>query len=292
MWGKQDPKTALERAQMTKPELRGLYTAAVLAGWEESDQPAVLEYVEAMPPGHDRQRAIQVVARRKVLRDGPAAAFEWAEGLDEGDELFKLNVIRRVASSAAEVQPQHAARWAEKLLGGDFESGIPQRVGTRWAKRDPIAAMDWLSTLAPGRGRDDGVRETFRKWLRWDDEAAMDWANGVKLEPWLDPVISIVAKRLSKEDPLLALDWASRVHDEPLRLATTGVVARVWVIRDEPKASEWIAQADLPAYLKRKIFEIPEMMQPGFMKRVREKGLAEARREFAAERRAAGAQPK
>ena len=273
-WARTDPAAALKKSQVVNPKARSIFTEACLVGWEESGSPGLLEFVESLPVGADRQRAIQVVARRKVLRDGPDAAFAWAEDLPDSSDAFKLNVLRRIASTAAEVDPASAAKWAESLFGGEFERGIPQRVGTRWARRDPRAAMEWLSTLTPGRNRDDGVRETFRKWLREDPDVAMEYASTVELEPWLDPMVARVAKRHLKDDPMLALDWASKVTDEDLRLATTGIVARAWVISDEPAARAWVEQAGLPDYLERKIFEIPDSMRPGAMKRRREERKA------------------
>jgi len=270
-WARQDPAAALQGAQVPAPNLRSAYTEACLVGWEESGIPGVLEFVKRQPAGHDRQRAIQVIARRKVLRDGPEAAFAWAETLPEDDRDFKQNVLRRVASSAAELNPRRAAEWAESLIGGEFESGLAQRVSTRWGRRDPASALEWLSTLPAGRARDDGVRETYRKWLAYDLEPAIAYVEEATLEPWLDPAVSLLARRISVDDPLGALDWAGKIRDEELRLYTTGVVARSWVIRDEPAARAWVEQADLPDYLRRKIFEIPPTMRPGALKAEREK---------------------
>lgn len=274
-WARTDAPAALKAAQVANPRMRSLYTEACLAGWEESAEPGLLEFVEKQPEGHDRQRAIFVIARRKVLREGPEAAIAWAEGLAEDDPTFKLNVMRRVASSVAEVDPERAAEWAEEQLGGEFEAGVPQRVGTRWGKRDPESALQWLSTLPPGRAREDGVRETFRTWLRTDAPRAMEYMANVELEPWLDPAASLVARRLAAPDPLEALAWAARIEDEELRNYTTGVVARAWVINDEPAARAWVEQADLPAYLKKKIFEIPPSMRPGYRQKMREKAFEE-----------------
>lgn len=274
-WARTNPGAALMASRVPNAKLRSMFVEACLMGWEESGRPGLLEFIQGLPAGGDRQRAITVVARRKVLRDGPKAAFEWAEELPDSVDVFKLNVLRRIASAAAEVAPRKAAKWAESLLGGEFEHGIPQRVGTRWAKRDPRAAMDWLSTLAAGRSRDDGVRETFRKWLREDPDAAMEYATTVELEPWLDPMVARVATRLGKDDPMLALDWASKVMDEDLRLTTTGIVARSWAFDDESAARAWVEQTDLPDYLKRKIFEIPDSMRPGAMKRRKERKARE-----------------
>ena len=274
-WARTNPTAALVAAQVPNPTLRNMFMEACLVGWAESGRPGLFEFIQTLPEGGDRQRAIQVVARRKVLRDGPKAAFEWAEALPDDAAGFKLHVLRRVASSAAEVDPGRAARWAEGLLGGDSGRGITQRVGTRWAKRDPRAAMQWLSSLAPGRDRDDGVRETFRRWMREDPDAALHYGTTVELEPWLDPVVVRVAHRLGRDDPRQGLAWASKVADKDLRLTTIGLVARGWAMADEAAARRWVEQAaDLPDYLKRKIFNVPDSMQPGIFEKKRQEARA------------------
>jgi hypothetical protein len=214
-----------------------------------------------MGSGHDRQRAIYTVARRKVLRDGVEAAFRWAEGLPDSEDEFKLNVFRRVASSAAEVDPQAAAAWAERHADGEHGLQLPRRVGTRWAKRDPESAMRWLSTLPESWNRDDGVRETYRTWLRLGGDRPMEWLRNAELEPWLDPAVSLFAKKLSYEDPEAALEWAGRISDEEIRWGTVGVIARAWLMADEEAAKAWIDGAELPDVYRQKIFVIPEGMR-------------------------------
>jgi len=258
-WGRSDPAEALRRARgFPRPALRRPYSDAVIAGWEESGRPGVLDYVESLGSGHDRQRAIYTVARRTVLRDGAEAAFRWAEGLPDSEDEFKLNVFRRVASSAAEVDPEAAAAWAERHADGEYGLQLPRRVGTRWAKRDPEAAMRWLSTLPEGRNRDDGVRETYRTWLRLGGDHPMAWLRDAELDPWLDPALALFAKKLSHEDREEALEWAGRISDEELRWGIVGLIARVWLLTDEEAAKAWIDRSEMPEPYRRKVFEIPE----------------------------------
>ncbi|MEE2672599.1 MAG: hypothetical protein VX466_02315 [Myxococcota bacterium] len=269
-WARTDPVAALLASKVSNQKLRGMFAEACVIGWEESGLPGLLEYVYGLPEGGLQQRAITVLARRKVLRDGPDAAFEWAAGLPDSADVFKMQALRRVASYAAEVDPPTAAKWAESLLGGHFEKGVPQRVGARWVKRDPRAAMEWLATLTPGREREDGVRETFRAWVREDRDAAVEYATTVKLEPWLDPVVARVAQLFVKDDPLLAIEWAGKLADENLRISTTGSVARAWFNWDELPARAWVDQSDLPDHIKQKIFATPERSQEGALKKRRD----------------------
>ena len=262
-WAHSDPDAAMAAAQVPNRKLRNMYVEACLVGWAEADPSALLEYARKLTPSGDRQRILYVVARRKVLRDGPAAAFEWADQLADGDQAFKFGLLRRIASSAAVADPVRAASWAETLLGGHYARGVPQQVATRWAQREPVAAMAWLETLPEGKNRENAVRETFRLWMREDPDAAIRYASNLEIEPWLDPVAARLARWYEEENVLLALDWASKVNREERRLATTAAVARNWATRDEPAARAWVDQAGLPDHLVRKIFDVPAHLKPG-----------------------------
>jgi hypothetical protein len=261
-WARHDPEQALRAAEQQRVyTIRRPLVHAVLAGWEESGKPGVFEYVQELPRGPDRQRALYVVARRKVLRDGAEAAFRWAEALPDSPDEFKLNLFRRLASSAAEVEPGAAAAWAAKHADGPHGNGLPRRVGTRWAKRDPEAAMRWLSTLEPGPNRVDGVQETYRTWLRVGFEDAFAWLPAQPAEAWLEPAVALYAQIVAQSAPREALDWAQRIGDEELRWPTVGRVWRVWALDDEAAANAWLEQAELPDFYRKRIPEIPEGMR-------------------------------
>ena len=262
-WARTDPREALRAA-----EAEGLFSvrrpaiAAVLAGWEEGGRPGAFEYVESLPPGHDRQRLQAFVAGRKVLRDGVEASFEWAESQPDEPFEFKQNLFRRVASATAEVEPRKAAAWVEKHLDGPFADQLPQRVGTRWVKRDPDAAMMWFSTLPRDRNTQAGLRETYRFWLRVDKPAARAWMDGHEKEPWMDAAVALYAMSSYSEDrdaPLVALEQALAIDEEEARWATVGRIWRVWYFRDDKAAEEWFLahQDGIPEFYRQRIPTIP-----------------------------------
>jgi len=261
-WGRSDPRAALT-ATMRAPNamVKRRWTDSVLRGWDESVQDGALEWAETLGHGPDRQWALYVVTRRRVLRDGPEAALAWAEGLPDDDELFKLNAFRRVAGAVANVDPQLATTFAERHLEGPYAKSLPTRVGMRWVERQPEAAMRWLSSLPAGTNRDDGVQDTYFQWLTNDRVAAREWLPGVEHDGWLDPAVSIYAKSFAREDPVAALQWASGIHDPELRNPTMGVIARQWLVSDEASANAWLDQSGLPESFIEKIRTIPESMR-------------------------------
>jgi hypothetical protein len=246
-WGRSDPLSAILATQSApNPAVRRRWVESILRGWEESVHEGALSYVESLGHGEDRQWGLSVVARLKVLRDGPEATIAWAESLPDDERAFKLNAFRRAAGAAATVDPLAAAAFAERHLNGPYSKGMPRRVGMPWTDHDPEAAMRWLSTLPDTPNRTDGVLETFRRWLRHSRAAARHWIDTVELEPWVDGALSVHAKSLGKEDPLEAIRVASQITDPELRQGTLGVVAREWVIRDEEAGKAWLDQSDLP----------------------------------------------
>ncbi|HIG00832.1 MAG TPA: hypothetical protein EYQ66_05935 [Myxococcales bacterium] len=246
-WGRSDPLSAILATQSApNPAVRRRWVESILRGWEESVHEGALSYVESLGHGEDRQWGLSVVARLKVLRDGPEATIAWAESLPDDERAFKLNAFRRAAGAAAAVDPLAAAAFAERHLNGPYSKGMPRRVGMPWTDHDPEAAMRWLSTLPDTPNRTDGVLETYRRWLRHSRAAARLWINTVELEPWVDGALSVHAKSLGKEDPLEAIRVASQITDPELRQGTLGVVAREWVIRDEEAGKAWLDQSDLP----------------------------------------------
>jgi hypothetical protein len=196
-----------------------------------------------------------------VLRDGPAEAMRWAEGLPDSEDEFKLNVFQRIAAAAAEVEPEMAAAFAARHLGAPYGQGLALRVGRSWGERDPEAALSWLSTLPPGRERNDGVNDTFMLWLRRDQQAAESWLRQAEPEPWLDPAVALYAKGLSLNDRERALDLALQIHDEELRWPTVVIIARVWLLEDDAAATSWIESAGMPEVYRQKSYAIPSGMR-------------------------------
>lgn len=266
VWAREDPAAALRAAEReSRYSVRRSAVGAVLAGWEEGGTPGSLAYVESLPAGHDRQRYLTFVARRKVLREGVEAAIRWAESQPDEPHIYKLNLYRRIASAAGQVDPRRTAEWVESLYGTPLGDQLPQRLGTRWVARQPEAAMEWFEGLPPGFDRDMGLQETYRMWLRHDKEAARAWMAGRENAAWLDPARALYAMSIYREpdaDPLPALQQALSIVDEQRRWATVGRIWRVWYFREPEAAEAWFLerQDEVPPFYRQRIPRIPSGM--------------------------------
>jgi len=221
-WAERDPEEAARAIKgIGNRELHSTGVDALVRGWNDSGKPGLTAYLFALPRGIERQRAISVVARAKVHREGVEETFRWAEALPNDPDRFKLNVFRRVASRATEIAPQRAGAWAARHGEQEYGKGLFRRVGTRWAQQDGLAAMTWLATLPAGWERDVAVQETYRVWLGRDHDDAMAWLRSTELEPWLEPALALYAKALTRESPEQALEWSALIHDAERRREAT-----------------------------------------------------------------------
>lgn len=243
-WSRNDHNAAMARARMGREGVartRGPYESSAIEGWAESGKPGIMEYVQLLGHGIDRQRALRGITRRKVMRDGIAAAFEWADAISEKDKVFKLNVIRRVASNSALIDPALAAKFCSGYDNTYYIKSLPQRVAVHWAKKDPVATMAWLRTINDLDARDTGVREAYRLWLRHDKAAAIGWVkNDENHDRWKDEAVAMYARRVQLTDPRAALGLTEKMVGEDLRIATQVMIAKTWKVKDAAEAEAWV----------------------------------------------------
>jgi hypothetical protein len=243
-WSRNDHNAAMARARVKSKGRSGTqakYESAAIEGWAESGEPGIMEYVQLLGHGMARQKALRGITRRKVMRDGVAAAFEWADAISEKDKVFKLNVIRRVASNSALIDPALAATFCSGYDNTYYINSLPQRVAMKWAKKDPVATMAWLRTINDLDARDIGVREAYRLWLRLDKAAAVGWVkNDENHERWKDEAVAMYARRVQLMDPKAALELTEKIVGEDLRIGTQVIIAKTWKVKDTAEAEAWI----------------------------------------------------
>jgi hypothetical protein len=233
--------------------------AAAMAGWEESGQPGLAEFVIETPDLVLRQKLSESLAERKVMTLGAGPALEWAQQLPHQQRIV---MVPRVASAVAESDPEIAAAWAEPQIAAAANSrptGLARRIGTRWVKRDPEAAMAWLASLPDGGDRDDGVTESIRTWVQRERIRARLWIE--KLEParWNEPVRAFYARSMiSNTEPERALEIVSHFEDVDSRNYNTTVIARYWLVRDRAAADAWLKSADIPPDVRERAYMTPE----------------------------------
>ena len=256
-WAATEPEQAWASAQTLR--FRGhreFCSDAVIAGWDESGRPGMIEFVRALPKGPLQQRTAEVVARRRVAVLGARRAVEWVNSLPPDD--FRTIMTPRIASAVTIAEPSVAASWAEpQIAHAARPTGLPRRIATRWILRDPDAAMAWLATLPAGDDRDDGVTEAFRDWLHREPQAARAWIERTEMQRWNEPAFGLYARgAIASENPRKALEIVGRLSDDSLRDYLTTVIARGWLERDREAADAWIRQAHLPDGVRERAYMV------------------------------------
>jgi hypothetical protein len=97
-WAQSHPEEVVREVRVT-----GAYASdphvvtALVRGWFDSGQPGIETYLRDLGQGFEQQRAIAILTRERIRRDGTGAAMRWAEQTSaEGSERFKLALVRQV----------------------------------------------------------------------------------------------------------------------------------------------------------------------------------------------------
>ena len=244
-WAHSDPEAAFASAAgQLRPAVRDVSLDAAIAGWDESGKPGLIERVRSLP-GLEKQRIGELLARRRVVSHGAEAALAWAEQLKP--RSFANIMALRVASAAAQADPEIAARWAEpRIAAAKRPTGLPRRIGTRWVRYAPEDAMAWLESLPAGKDREDGVTEAYRDWIKRDPEAAITWLEAQEMEPWNEAAFYIYMRGMASEKPAEMLALSERITDASLKEPAQIIVLRIWLGNDPEAAEAWIEQSSMP----------------------------------------------
>jgi hypothetical protein len=195
---------------------------------------------EALPPGQQRDQAIQAVASA-LARTDPRAAIEWVRGLSPpvtnamssivsvvaqtdidaaldllDDPLMAGNtqLTLTFASTASLSDPVQTPRIAERLLARtDAESRAAlSRLVTTWMQRDPENALEWV--LARGTDVDQAVMASAAQTMAArDPRAAAAYVDRIpqgQRSVW----IVQVATGYGRSDPQGALNWVSQFQGQ------------------------------------------------------------------------------
>ena len=267
VWARDDPQTALEhvlsRSNLNStPTLHSALIDALVVGWFESGREGLLEWVAGLKNASLQQAGLATLARRRVLRDGPAATIAWADGLPDENPRAKQWLIQRVASAITLREPELAAQYAERLTQVDLYSHyVVRRVARRWAEKDPLATLQWLEGFDIAPLRAEALRATFKVWLRDDEAGALAWLDGQPSAAWLDPARrSTVLTRLSSQtNPAWETlsNEAMKIHTDAVRWSTVSWALRHWRGADEAAAERWLAsEPTVPEEIRVEIREL------------------------------------
>jgi len=131
-------------------EARGLHVqwqqveegrANALGTWAGQQPDAASAYIQAMPPGDAKNRALGAVVASLAWRDVEAART-----------------------------------MVDQMPTGAFRNQAMQNLAQQWSQNDPPAAAEFVLTMMPGEGRNNAIQSIVQNWARSNVQDALTWA--------------------------------------------------------------------------------------------------------------------
>ena len=133
--------------------------AAVARRWANKDPISALDWVEQLPAGVGRDRAIEI-AFRQWQKSSPIAAEEWLASAEAGRPLDPARVL--VVRQLATTSPAAALEFAEEISDLKLREESVVVALIHWLRGDREAASKWLEE----HPLSDSVRKKIRARAR------------------------------------------------------------------------------------------------------------------------------
>jgi hypothetical protein len=278
-WGFNDGRAALaECEKVEEEELRERLRQALVSGWVASDDRlGASEYAAALPNSRRRVRiALRLAGHAK--RDGPDAVIAWAAAVPEdAPNDFKSTAFSAAGGAIARLDPERAAAWYEANIEHSYSSAALRLIANNWSSyHDPKSLIAWLESLPNDESREverfEASRTAFRSWATKAPEEIEAWIETASAGPMRDWAIVELARSIADASPADATLWAGRIEDEELRRTRTLQYIRQWFAADPDAAHAWLADADVPAGVRKQALASPHARLRNTAKKVEPDG--------------------
>jgi hypothetical protein len=135
-------------ANNVDPSVQPQLWSMAVRGAADRDPADAVNFLPNVKP-EDRPQSYQTVAESWTKKD-PEAASGWVDQLPQGNEKDKA--IVGLTSSVGSKEPDSAAMWASTISDPEIRAVTTEKYATDWLKRDPAAAAQWIQqapALAP-----------------------------------------------------------------------------------------------------------------------------------------------
>lgn len=232
-----DPEGVLRATESMDSPLALSLRAAAVGALAQVDLNAAKTRVEAMPPGQDRERALQQVASAYARQD-PEAALAWAEELSASPANIQRSIMVGIAASG---DIERALAMIDTGAVG-IESDLMMSLVASQAAQDPREARDLADKLAAKTDAQSKnmLSRVVSAWAQRDPDTALDWvlANGTAADA---AVLGNMARTLASRDAVSAAATTSRLPPA-LRAAWIAQIAGPYARNDAQGALRWLEQ--------------------------------------------------
>ncbi|MFT6863144.1 MAG: hypothetical protein ACJAVK_001705 [Akkermansiaceae bacterium] len=200
-------------AAQTDPAKRERAMGGVVSSWSDSDPAAAANFASSIANNFERDRVLEVAARRWASQD-TAAAMEWAQGLPGADRQRATESILR---EVAEYDPGRAATMYEELTATlpltsqtthEYRC-MAEEIASVWSSTSPQEAANWAMALPEsGEVRRAAIGNVAEHWLRIDSMAAGEWIVQLPPKKVRDAAAERVVGSTVQSDPATAFEIA------------------------------------------------------------------------------------
>lgn len=175
---------------------------------------------------------------------GLSTALNWVETLPDGPS--KRKALTEVAREYADQDPTKAAEWISPYLEEDFVEGAISQISREWIKSDPANALSWIASLPEGDSRSQVLSDAIWQWSRRSPRQAGDYLAHLPPGHERDSAMRAYSRSVVDEEPSSAMEWAQAIEQEDLRNETITQIAREWYRLDIAAANRWLQSTNLP----------------------------------------------
>jgi len=210
-WAEQDVESALAWAAETIEDDRSylaalLTTARSLCHRHPEKAVAILN---AQPELYANGRGLVRSLAYGLVRQDPAAAADWAVGLENGGN--RADAVKNVAGQWAVKQYDQAFKWGDELTDDKLRAYALSNIALKQGQNSVKKSVEWIKDLQPGFPRDRSVAAYVYARIRND----RDWRSARKIKTQIrDDRIDMAAvhrivetARVSPEVKQEMLDW-------------------------------------------------------------------------------------
>ena len=146
------------------------------------------------------------------MKEGPAAAFAWAQTLqgEAGKEALRCAVISWAGSD-----PAAAAKNLE-VFAPEKRAPLATALVENWAQHDPATAAAWVAAY-DGAEQKSLVREVLQRWTDSQPREAYAWLGTLPMGPSRDEGINYLLRIEARTDPKSVLPWIDLISEPQLR---------------------------------------------------------------------------
>jgi len=213
--------------------------------WAQQDLDAARKWVESLPAGRTRERAMSGILNTLAQTDPVKAASVFGDAVVNNQNSGDVGMI---VGEWIKTDQTAALAWLESLdLRGDNQRNVHSQFLSYWVNEDPAAASRYALGIQDEKSREQAIDSLVGSWGSSDPQAAREWVmkslEGDAKNRSLDSLI----QNLTYQDFNMALQYyqeaTANLSPEAIEKTFGSAISRIasnWVQHDPKAAGQWL----------------------------------------------------